>query len=306
MLRIEDTKQKWVNAAVYGLSGSGKTSMGTTAPGALILLSEAQGALHIKQAATRLGIERPEVLLMQCVDDYRNVMRALYGDRSKPFEVRAKDGDQSRVIFSMEKWPDSVVIDSLTDAARLMVEEINQIAPPRPAADGLPEKTMRHWDALGDRMRAMIVGFRDAPVNTLYLCQCDDRVVGKGDDAKRIMAPDLPMRKLVSDLTAAVNVIGYTYRRIKQVPGPNGTVLHQVHYGVITIGPEYMVLKPCHPLRPSESPDFARWVEAITTGAMVKSEAPPPSDELGDVEPPAPTAETKQSKRNTKKEAASA
>jgi hypothetical protein len=246
-------------AAVYGESGSGKSTLGVTAPKPLILLSERQGYLPIKQAAKRMGVEVPEVILCTTLEDYRLAVRALFGRKDKPFQIRRTlEGGGSEVLRELRYWPQTVVLDSLTDVCRIVSEDIRRASPPKSGRDGLPVDSERYWNVLGERITNLIHGFRDAPVHTLFLALKDDRETGDEGDKRRWVGPSLAMRKLPAVLSAACNLTAYAYRREHRKDKRVENV-----YGVMTTGPEYMMLKPCRPLRDVEVPDFAFWVRAI-------------------------------------------
>ena len=286
MKRLDDQiEEKYVKAVIYGPTGTGKTSIGVSAPDPLILLSERQGMVHVREAANRLGRPVPPVLFMQDANDYRNVARALHGAKSRPFQVydrfdsgkRDNDGGiiwEKSLVFE-GAWPETVVIDSMTDACRLFVEEIRRESPPQRGRDGLPVDSQRFWNVLPTRIEAMIHAFRDIPLNVLFLALVDDREHGEDDNKVRQVSPMMPMRKLPATLAAAVNVMGFTYRKSqRQEKG------YKLTYGVMTAGPEYMMLKPYRPLRDFEVPDFSYWV-GVVRGSMNEQPAPDPSQEIG-------------------------
>lgn len=314
--------EKYVNAAFYGKSGTGKTSIGVSAPKPLILLSERQGIVHVKQAAKRLGKPVPPTLFMHTFGDYRNVLVALRGDKTQPFQIKQKvlDGDgnaSDEVVFELEEWPESVVLDSLTDCGRLCVEEIRRQSPPVRGKDGLPTDSQRFWNVLGDRMKNLILGFRDAPVHSVFLSLADDRDVGEDDEKHRQCSPDLPMRRLGDVLSSAVNVIGYTYRKMVR---EEGKTTARIVYGVMTTGPEYMTLKPYRPLRDIEIPDFTHWVNVVNGSIAPEAVTAPPSLLVGgDIDvtdkpveaaqeqaPEAPAEPKKRSSKKDKEESANA
>jgi hypothetical protein len=287
---VKNLKEKtdlYVKACIYGPSGTGKTSLGVTAPKPLILLSEAQGQLHIKQAAQRLGIDEPDALYMEGLDDYRCVLRALHGDRSKPFIVKDTAG---KTVHEGE-WPETTVIDSLTDAARLIVKEIREISPPKAGKDGLPVDAQRFWNTLQDRMQNLILAFRNAPTHVLFLCLADDRMTGPDDAQTRSVTPDLPMRKLANFVAAACNVMGYSYRS-EQRKG------NQVRtgFGVLLSGPEGFLLKGCAPLRSKERANFTAFVEGILNGVNPTGDVVPSQEHL---EPNTETDNTETEKEKT-------
>lgn len=291
------TDPPWFAAAVYGRSGSGKTSLAVTAPKPLVLLSESQGMLSIRQAAKRLNVPVPAVFGLEHLDDARSVLRALRGPRDQPFRIFEYVGTgadrKKELLFELPEWPDTVVLDSVTDILRLVVEEIREQSPQKQGRDGLPIDSERYWNVLGDRCQNLLLGFRDAPVHKLFLCAEDDRMEGEGDERKRSLGPSMPMRKLPALLSGCVNLTAYAYRRELRV---EKTV--QVRYGVLTTGPEYMLLKPCRPLRDHEVPDFGLWVKAVR-GALEQPlpPAPPPSGEslagpVSDADRPVDSAES--------------
>lgn len=272
MLLLDPTAEEpHVNAAVYGHSGTGKTSFGVSAPKPLILLSERQGFLHVQQAAHRQGKDVPPVIFMQDVDDYRNVARALRASKAEPFRVFSRGENNEKTLAFEGEWPETVVFDSLSDFGRLLVEEIRAQSPPKIGNDGLPSDSMRFWGVLVDRFKNMILAYRDAPVHTVFLCLADDRDVGDENDRRRQLGPSLNTRKLPDELAAACNVVAYTYRKQRKVKGKPV----ELEFGLMTAGPEYMLLKPYRPLRDREVPDFSYWVDAIR-GAL-KEPRPAPS-----------------------------
>lgn len=278
MRRLDtSTAPQWFAAIVYGKSGSGKTTLGVTAPRPLILLSEAQGELPIRQAAKRLGVPMPPVLFMETLNDCRAVLRALRGPKDQPFRVfqTEGEGDQvKKVLLAEFDWPETVVLDSTTDIMRLVENEIRQESPPKMGRDGLPVDSERFWNVLGDRCKNVIFGFRDAPVHKLFLCAEDDRDAGEGDDKRRSLLPSLPMRKLPNLLSGAGNFTGYAYRREVK----HGEKV-EIAYGVMSSGPEYMMLKTCAPLRPVEVADFSYWVRVVRGSIEAAPKAPPASGE---------------------------
>lgn len=261
MKRIDSDSdsESYLKAAVYGPPGTGKTDIGVSAPKPLILLSERQGLATVRSASVRRGVPLPPTLFMETLEDYRDVVRALHGPRTQPFRITAKRGSETATVYE-GSWPETVVIDSLTDACELVEAEVRREAPPEKAKDGLERWTERHWAALRDRSEKLIRAFRDVPTHVVFLALQDDRVVGEGDEASRVVQPALPMRALPSFLASCVNVVGITSRRIED-RGEDGQ--RQVVYEVRTVAASHYMLKPYRPLRDLEEPDFASWVRRV-------------------------------------------
>ena len=88
MQRIDDSpEEEFWKIAICGKPGTGKTSLGVSAPDPLILLSERQGLPHVKQAAARQGKKVPPTLYMQRITDFKAVLKALNAPRGDFFVV---------------------------------------------------------------------------------------------------------------------------------------------------------------------------------------------------------------------------
>jgi hypothetical protein len=267
----EDPNEKWVKAGLYGPPGSGKTDFGVSAPKPLILLSERQGLRSIKAAAARRGVPVPTVLAMDNLQDYRDVLRALHGPKDQPFRIVTGRGE----VAHEGEWPETVVLDSLTDACELVEAEVRKESPPEKAKDGLERWTERHWSALRDRCERLIRSFRDAPVHVLFLALQDDRTVGEGEEAARQVGPSLPMRALPGVLAASVNVVGITSRAFRD-RGEDGQ--REIAYEIRTVGPSFYLLKPFRPLLDLETSDFASWVQRIASAESPQTKEPKKSE----------------------------
>lgn len=283
MLRLDNLQEEtYVKAGIYGRPGTGKTSLCVTAPRPLIALAERQGFVHIKQAAARLKVPVPPVFYVEDLVDLRNLVRACRGDKKKPFRVTHKfksgDVEKEEEIFRLDEWPQTLCVDGMTEILRMLTKSLDREAPPRTGADGLPTHTQNYWGVLGDRGGNIIRDLRDLPLNLLMTALADDKEVGEGEQKTRWLGPSMPMRRLADEFSAAVNVVGFTFRRIRRVK-TDGKPENQIRYGVMTVGPEYAITKPYRPLRDVEVPDFGYWVKVIN-GSTQLQEAPPTIGEL--------------------------
>ena len=242
---LNETNEKYLKALVYGDCGVGKTSLAATCPSPLVLLSERHGATSLMQAAERNGVERPTTLHMRSLTDYRNVIVGLRGDKSKPFKVL----HQGKTIID-DVWPQTVVLDSLTDACRLIEDEI------RTSGKDTETMSIPQYGTLKVRAERMISAFRDAPCHVLFLCLMDD----KGEGLDRTLRPKLPGRGLPDFAAASVNVVAVADRKV--IPQKDGAEA-LVEYRAWTIKPGPYMLKPMRPLRDFEEMNFSKWVNKI-------------------------------------------
>lgn len=295
MKRIDNKKEEhFLNVAVYGQSGTGKTSLGVTCPRPLILASERQAMLSVEQAAQRLGLsEVPIVLYMEDMSDYRSVVRALHGSTDEPLTIKNKEGD---ILLECE-WPETVVLDSLTDAGAMIARDVWTKHPPKPDREtGLPVKRFEHWGMISDRLTNLIQSFRDVPVNVLFLCLSDDREEDERRGISRSVRPQLSPKKMADVLTASCNLVGYTYRRESKKAG----VVKMV-FATMFQGPEAFLLKSCAPLRNCENSDFSTWEKSIRDHVVPKSTQPVASSESASSDAPAQEPDVKSSKSTKKK-----
>jgi hypothetical protein len=268
----DESDDTFFKMLAYGRTGTGKTTLGVTCPKPLILLSEYQGVSHIRTAAARLGRPTPPIMMMEKTEDYSNVARALRKPKSEPFVVHDRAGNE---VQRLAEWPESVVLDSLHDACRMVVTHALTQAPPEKEG-GLPKVTWRHRDYAKDLCEKLILGFRDAPVHVLFLAHLEDRTIRSKQGSRREVQPLMPFRELAQFAAGAVNLVGVTYRRNTQ-QGPE--------FGVMTLGPSYTLTKPYLPhLRSQEVPNVANWIERMRDNSVVAPAAPTAPDDAWDVE----------------------
>lgn len=284
LIDLVDVSTAYVKALIYGPPGTGKTNFGVSGPKPLLLLSEKQAVINARDAARRMKRPMPLCLVMESLDDYRHVLRALNGDKAKPFVVM---DDAGNVVLQSTEWPETVVLDSITDVADTVSKEIREQSPQKLGKDGLPVDSERYWNVLSDRTAKLIRAFRDLPMHVVFLALLTDKEIGEEGDKQRVIVPKMPMRALPDVLAAAVNVVGVTYRKRATVADPV-TKARPMTYGIATTGPDCMMLKPYPPLRDTEVTDFTSWVARIN-GIDDGSVAPPAPDltagslEAGDV-----------------------
>lgn len=258
MLLNAAERPRWWNLLVYGRSGTGKTSLGVTAPEPVVLLGELQGYESIRDAAHRLDKPEPPTFLIRTADELRRAIMTLRSVDDAPLTALAEQHGAAGVELPYVR-PQTVVVDSLTEMMKLVCDEIDEQSPPRIAKDGLPERTKRFWGVLGNRSDRLLRALRDLPYHVVMLARLVDKEVGEGQEKSRLVTPDMPMNKL-GELTASVtNAVGISTKVAKAKLNADT----EYTFGVRFSGPGYFLLKALRPLGDVETSDVSDWIERL-------------------------------------------
>lgn len=198
--------------------------------------------------------------------------------------------------------PETIVIDSTSEALRLVVDGIEHEAKPKIGSDGLPVRSENAWGAIGDRGERLMRSLRDLTnrgFHVLLLAQLDDSEKGRGEDKRRVCAPVAPMQRLQRAFAYVSNAVGLTQRERKLVPkrDKDGNELppeEQISWTVRFTGPDWMMLKTIHGLRPVETQNVSAWLARIAKGdreKALKVTAPAVTDSPITTAEPAPAAQ---------------
>lgn len=274
----DDPSEVFIKLGVMGESGSGKTWLGITAPKPLVLVWERQAVAAIRAGCAERGIPVPVMLLIETVADAGNVIRAMHGDRTKPFVVW--DRKTREKVLELPEWPLTLVIDSITDAAAMQRGELLKEAPPARGDSGLPDESFAHRRILKDRIIQLIRAFRNVPAHVVFLALRNDKDTYKNKRKVGVRwLPDLPDKELPSRLMQAVNAFGVMY-----IGRHDGGIRHAILFG----GEDWQGTKSFPPLRRYETPDLTELFGRIQgTWTAEVTAAPPPSDDMEVAQPDA-------------------
>lgn len=251
--------ERHLKVLVYGDNGTGKTQLGVTAPRPLILLNEPQGLESVRDAAVRLKREEPPAFIVTTAAQMRAAV-ALLRERAPADALVAKLGPlRAGKPWDASTYPRSIVVDSQTEAVKLIGEEIDEQSPPKLAKDNLPQKSDRYWNVLQDRADSWFRALRNLEYHVLHLALKDDREVGPEDNKKRVVRPMMPMHKLGAMLASTCNAVGGAGRESKK-----GEDERVVRYTVTFSAPDFVLSKKVPGLDDVEEPDFSTWVAKWT------------------------------------------
>jgi hypothetical protein len=268
MIVANEDELIYINALVCGPSGSGKTAFGATAPKPLILAAEQQSKIVIRKhrkmndLEPAIGILHPETGA-----DFKDIVRACHGPRDEPFTVVGKT--TGKVVFESQEWPLTIVIDSVTDAVKMLRDDIDDRVPLQIASDGFVDRNMRRRGAYREESERMFRAFRDVSMHIVWLAILDEGLDEASDGSKRRYAgPSLLAKTHRAALMQTTNVAGVMRRRVTAPETDDeGNIIEEprIEYGVQLVGPTYLPLKEFRPLEDMEVPNFSSWVERIIT-----------------------------------------
>lgn len=266
MIVASEDGPEWLNALVTGDSGTGKTAFASSAPKALYLAFEQQAKVVVRKHQRMSGVGSCiGILFPETAADLRAVVRAFRGPRDEAFRV--VDQQTGEIVFESEDWPLTLVIDSVTDAVKLIRDEIDARVPLQIASDGFYDRNMRRRGTYREESEKMFRAVRDLPCHVLWLAILEEGVDEASDGSKRRYAgPSLLAKTHRSALMQTTNIAGVSRRRIHPPKHDDeGVEVEPAHieYGIQLVGPSYLPLKEYRPLGDFEDPNFSDWLERI-------------------------------------------
>lgn len=177
----------YLNLLVYGEPGAGKTHLAATAQDhedtkPILFLDIEGGTTTIRKR------KDVDVIQVRSMNQIESVYAELRKEGSDPYY-------------------NTVILDSLTELQKLdmrtvMTEQFNK----KPDTTDIYVPSQREWGKSGERMRIIIRGFKDLPVNTIATCM----LAQDKDDSSGITSyfPSLP-GKLRSEIPGFFDVVGY-------------------------------------------------------------------------------------------------
>lgn len=256
---------QFVNVLITGDSGSGKTAFASSAPKSLYLAFERQAELVVRQRQRETGVGSCVGLLFpENAEDLRSVVRAFNGPRDQAFSIY--DRETGELLFEAEDWPLTLVIDSVTDAVKMIQNEIDSKVRLELASDGFPDRNMRRRGAYREECERMFRAVRDLPVHVVWLAILDEGLDEASDGSKqRYAGAKLLAKTHRSALMQTTNVAGVSRRKIHPPKFEEGVEVEpaRIEYMIQLVGPTYLPLKEFRPLENIEQPDFSSWLERI-------------------------------------------
>lgn len=200
---MSEVKRK-TTAALYGRSGTGKTTLAATWP-------------------------KP-ILYLNILDDGDDSIRDVEG--MDVVDITSSEELEEQILWLHSKANKdklaykTVVLDTLTQLQSILIEELGEKkklskSKGKKRAGDFGTFTKQDWGTIAGDLKAVIMDIRALPINSVFIAQ--ERVFNAGDeedDGVDQLAPEVGTKLMPSvnkDLCASVNIIGNTFIRIKVV-----------------------------------------------------------------------------------------
>jgi len=197
---VADVKRQ-SSTALYGRSGTGKTTLAATWPKPILYLNimdNGEESISDVEDLDVVDIESSDELLEQVL-------------------WLAKKASKGKLIYK------TVIVDTMSQLQGLLTRELAErlnlkLKGKRPGDFGT--LTMQHWGLISGDMIKFIMDIRQLPVHSVFIAQ--EKVYNlpddEGDDGADQIAPEVGcklMKSVRKDLEASVNILGNTFIRVK-------------------------------------------------------------------------------------------
>jgi len=179
-------RSEWLSIAIYGRSGTGKTTFAGTAPKPLLVLDiNDRGTISVKN--------QPETYVL-AIEKWPEMEEVYW---------YLKNSDKFK----------TVVIDTATQWQDLALKEVT-------GEDETGLISRKSWGMISSLMKSWILNFRDLPMHKIFICQ--DRITGGEENEVdlEMITPEVGPAlspSVAKTLNAAVDVIGQTFIRERSI-----------------------------------------------------------------------------------------
>jgi hypothetical protein len=194
--------KRHMSAAIYGRSGTGKTTLASSWPKPILYLNIADNGEE-----SIMDVEDVDVVDITSSEELKEQILWL-----------AKKAARNKLIYK------TVILDTMTQLQGLLVREIvakEKINTKKKRPGDFGTLTRQHWGAIAGDLIEAIMDIRGLPVNSVFIAQ--ERVFNVGDeedDGANALAPEVGTKLMPSvnkDLCASVNIVANTFIKIKVI-----------------------------------------------------------------------------------------
>ena len=237
-------KQYNGSTALYGLSGTGKTTLSATWPKPILYLN-----IRDNGTDSISDVEDIDVVDIETSEELKEIILWCH-------KKAAKDKLKYR----------TVVLDTMSQLQGILVEEMGerkQLKKGKRAGD-FGTLTMQDWGSIAGDLKAVIMDVRNLPVESVFICQ--QRIFGGGDeedDGLGQVDPEVGpklMPSVKNDLNASVSIIGNTFIRVNvrkvKDPETKKKVREVTKEYCLRVGPNSVYTTKIRKPKGIEAPDY--------------------------------------------------
>jgi phage nucleotide-binding protein len=238
------SKKKYKNSvALYGRSGTGKTTLAGTFPKPILYL-------NIRDNGTD-SISDVEDIDVVDIDDSETLKETLLWCH--------KQAQRGKLKYK------TIVLDTMSQLQSILVEELGEkkkLSGKKRAGD-FGTFTMQEWGTIAGDLKAVIMDARNLPLESVFICQ--ERVFNigdEGDDGLDQLDPEVGpklMPSVKNDLNASVSIIANTFIKVritktKNDKGKKVTNIDKIY--CLRLGPNEVYTTKIRKPKGIEAPDF--------------------------------------------------
>ena len=210
-----------IKILVYASAGTGKTWLASQSPKPVVVLTE-------KNGLTSVAHSNPEALIVE-VTDADQLFDVVLDAKDGAIEAQDEQGKTHKVKF------DTLVIDSLTEAQRLIKDRILKQA-------NREDMMLKDWNTLTNHMQRFVRAIRDLPVNVVCTALMEESY--EESTGTRYIKPQFEGKKTTQQISQYFNMVGYLFKKDGGKAASNEL---QPRYLMLD-GPNQVMCKPAHPV----------------------------------------------------------
>ena len=210
-----------VKGLIYASAGTGKTWLAAQSPNPVIVLTE-------KNGLTSVAHSNPDAIVVE-VTTADELFSVILDAQDGCIDAEDESGEVVQVKF------DTLVIDSLTEAQRLIRDRILKNA-------NREEMILKDWNTLANHMQRMIRAIRDLPVHVICTALMEESY--EESSGTRHVKPQFDGKKTGQQISQYFNFVGYLFKK------EGGTAISsELHPRYLMLdGPNQVMCKPAHPV----------------------------------------------------------
>lgn len=233
------------STALYGLSGTGKTTLSASWPKPILYLN-----IRDNGTDSISDVEDIDVVDIDTAEELQEQILWCH-----------KQANKDKLIYK------TIVLDTMTQLQSILVEEMGvnkKLAKKGKRAGDFGTLTKQDWGQIAGDLKAVIMDIRNLPVESVFICQ--QRIFNGGDeedDGLDQVDPEVGpklMPSVKNDLNASVSIIGNTFIRVQitkeKDPETKKKVRVVTKQFCLRVGPNSVYTTKIRKPKGIEAPDF--------------------------------------------------